>query len=242
LLRLERASKGFFRTLLNGAKGESTETPKPQPKQSPSSEAKPQSSDQISSPTVAASIQSETTPTATICCAKTEAYYYPPKDSWDWPGIVEAISTLGLLLFAGWQMGFVRQSTKSMNVAAMAAREAADTAERALSHAERAWLAFEIVDIQGLNYVRARIERLFPTLREPVDSPTVEIIKMRVSYRLNNCGRTPARLVAEDIQFICADPTSLPQEPVYSRKEAPESLMPPGLSATNSRTVDLYPP
>jgi len=170
-----------------------------------------------------------------------EVNYQPSKDSL-WPGI-EALSTLGLLIFAGWQMVFLRRSTKSMEIATQAAREAADTAERALVHAERAWLAFEVVDIQGGEDVRARIERLLPTLREPADSLTVDIIRMRIRYRFNNCGRTPARLIAGDIQFVCANPTRLNQEPVYQHTESmPESLMPPGLSAINSKTVNLYPP
>lgn len=227
--------------LLSAASNVTAEGPS-EPNQRSKTQPSPQAYSQIASPTMTATLQPTATPTAQAGATYTYNEYKQSSPWGDLPTWLEAIATIGLVVFAFWQMDFVRRSTDSMEAATTAAGKAADTAERALIHAERAWLAFEVVDIQGLDHVRARIERLLPLLREPADSPTIEIIKIRVRYRLNNCGRTPARLIAGDIQFVCANPTSLPQKPAYPHTETPESLMPPGLSATNSKTIDLYPP
>jgi len=44
-------------------------------------------------------------------------------DGWNWPGWLQAGATLGLLIFAGWQMCFVRRSTKATEDAANAASD-----------------------------------------------------------------------------------------------------------------------
>lgn len=224
--------------LLAAVRGEGAKTPKPQPEQSTSSETKPYGGGEISGPPKPALMQPRPTATTTPCSNHTENYYYPTETLWNWPGIIEALSTLGLLVFAGWQMCFLRQSIKAMEAATTAAREAADTAERALILAERAWVAFEVVGIEGLEQVRTGIER-----RSLFNPETVDVITIAVSYRFNNCGKTPARLIVGDVQFKNANPASLPSIPVYSpRVEMPELLIPPGPSAINSKRVELYPP
>jgi hypothetical protein len=131
---------------------------------------------------------------------------------------------------------------RAANKSANAARKSADVAERQLHRTERPWIAFEATKILGTKYIVDRIKRLHPMLQEKPDSLTVEIIQVSVQYRFDNCGRTPARLVGGDVQLICADPKSLPVEPIYRFISTPESLLPPGYSADNSLTVRLFPP
>ncbi|MBF6567408.1 MAG: hypothetical protein IVW54_00865 [Candidatus Binataceae bacterium] len=126
--------------------------------------------------------------------------------------------------------------------AAEAATKSADVAERQLRHAERAWIAFEVTELNGTRQIFNRIQKLQPTLREPESSPTVEIVQLRIHYRFNNCGRTPARLINGSVQLICADPFTLPVPPNYPLSEVQESLLPPGNSAVNSLIVQLFPP
>jgi hypothetical protein len=135
-----------------------------------------------------------------------------------------------------------RKAADAAKDAAKAAMRNADVAEKQLHCTERPWIAFEPTKILGTKSIVDRIKRLHPSLQEPPDSPTVEIIQISVQYRFNNCGRTPARLVWGDVQLICADPKSLPSEPFYRFIPTPESLLPPGRSAINSLTVPLFPP
>jgi hypothetical protein len=212
----------------------------------PNQEAKTQTPtgahSEVASPARTSNFQPSAAPSPKTGATYIYNQYKYSSQSANLPAWLGAIATVGLVIFAGWQMCFVRRSAVSMEGVTEAARNAADTAERALVHAERAWLAFEVVDMKGWEFVRQRIERLWPSLRETEDSPTLEIVRLRVHYRLDNCGRTPARLIAGDIQLICADPISLPGQPIYADSRAPESLLPPGLSATNSQSVNLYPP
>jgi hypothetical protein len=167
----------------------------------------------------------------------------PPESDWAVAGEIASVASAVLVaVFTALLWHVSRQQKELMKTAEETSRRSVTIASLALN-AERPWIAFEVTKLQGTKSIVDRIKKLHPTLREPADSLIIEILQISVEYRVNNCGRTPARLVAGDIQFVCANRDSLnPQQPPYRPTKTPESLLPPGQSAINSLTVRLFPP
>ncbi len=134
-----------------------------------------------------------------------------------------------------------RIAADAAKMAAEAAKQSAELAQTQLTQAERAWIAFEVTGLKGIEHVTDRIRKLHPSLREPENSPTVEIVILRLEYRFNNCGRTPARLVAGSIDFVCNKPSDL-SVPRYRDMRPLESLLPPGPASTLSIDIKMFPP
>ncbi len=158
-------------------------------------------------------------------------------------GICQSRAARDAAIQAGKQTEALEKTLAATEKAADAALKSAHVAETQLRQAERGWVAFEVVGMQGAEYIFSRLRRLHPRLREPDDSTTVEIIRLRIQYRFNNGGRTPVRLISGSVEFVSRDPRTLPVEPVYADdQETSESLLSPGNSATNSLVLQMFPP
>jgi hypothetical protein len=210
--------------------------------------------EQQTDPTPAAAVrdQSRAAPTGTQTPAYTQNYSYPAPETWLTffgqiativSSILLTIFTCGLWITSIWQWRAIKEQAQIAQTGADAATKSANVAEKQLRHAERAWIAFEVTELYGAEQIFDRIRKLQPVLRELEASPTVDIVQLRVRYRFNNCGRTPARLIAGSVEFICADSTILPIQPNYPMiPEMSESLLPPRNSEVNSLVVQLFPP
>jgi hypothetical protein len=118
------------------------------------------------------------------------------------PGIVEAVSTLGLLGFALWQMGFVRRSTTATENAANAASEnaiasktAAEATNKAL-RAERPYLLVEKINLYG-----------FPP-KPPSSLDDLDSAITAATFTLKNYGKGPALI--EDVVVKLSIVSELP--------------------------------
>ena len=69
-------------------------------------------------------------------------YYYYPEPSWNWPGWLEAIATIGLVFYSAFQFKYIRKSATAAAQAAIAAKENADAARFAAN------IARENVELQ----------------------------------------------------------------------------------------------
>src|ERR1700719_3061633 len=96
--------------LLSAANGGATESPS-QPNQRAETQTPAQQHNAIASPTVSALNQSAAVPAA--AGGTTNIYnQYKQTSPWgDLPSWLEAIATIGLVIFAFWQMNFVKRST-----------------------------------------------------------------------------------------------------------------------------------
>lgn len=133
---------------------------------------------------------------------KIENYYYNSKNEWNWPAIVAAVSTLGLVIFAPWQVCFVRRTTKATEVAAQAAQKSAEAVDASL-----------------------HVYRPFIVIRKPnVDSTQIPQLRRRmpttVKIKIRNYGIGPADIVnyfvrAEVFDWAGDDPAL----PIYTQNE-----------------------
>lgn len=155
-------------------------------------------------------------------------YYYNSMNGWNWPGIVAALSTLGLVIFGAWQMRFVKRSAKATEIAAKAAQQSAEAAAnsviatRELANLERPWI---IVGKQSLIG--------FPLEERSIISP----IQIEISWELTNVGRSPGLITSVSKAIVCAPLIDVP-EPFYADDPLPagELLIPPsGDHAQTSR-------
>jgi hypothetical protein len=157
-----------------------------------------------------------------------ENYYYNSVNGWNWLGIVAALSTLGLVIFAAWQMWFVKQSARATEIAAEAAKKSAEAtannvfAARELANLERPWIIVGNKSLVG-----------FPLEETSIISP----IQIEISWELTNVGRTPGLITSVSKAIVCAPPIDIP-EPFYADDPLPASelLIPPsGDHAETSR-------
>jgi hypothetical protein len=221
----------------------SAETPPPQPQQSASTQSPPQQHSSSSGPSISATFQPTSSPSPSHSGAQTYNYYYYPEDSWNWSGIVEALSTLGLLGFALWQMSFVRRSTAATENAAKAASDNAvaskdsanatkgymEIAERTLYDVQRPWvLVFTVKWPSGV----------FPLPIGDDTTPSAAVI----AYSFKNFGTTPAWITdASGLFNKTTDLNNLPPEPVYFPTGfTHEAIVAPD-SPTSEVTLPLFP-
>ena len=157
-----------------------------------------------------------------------ENYYYNSVNGWNWPGIVATLSTLGLVLFAAWQMWFVKRAVRATELAAEAAKKSAEAAAnnviatRELANLERPWIIVSKKSLVG-----------FPLEETSIISP----IQIEISWELTNVGRSPGLITSVSKAIVCAPPIDTP-EPFYADDPLPagELLIPPsGDHAQTSR-------
>jgi hypothetical protein len=172
-----------------------------------------------------------------------ENYNYNPGSGWDWPTIIEALSTLALVGFAGWQMGFIRQTTRATRDAADAARENAIAAKEAanatVQHAEfvaqieRPWLIVKGLDPIGWPFdmqVRSvgSKERLF--------------LGVVFGSSVENVGKSPAFLIQQWIN-VAIVPFPIPEPPEYGKSERfAEMIIPSGGTHAQQRWAQITDP
>lgn len=158
-----------------------------------------------------------------------ENYYYNSVDGWNWPGIVAALSMLGLVIFAAWQMWFVKRSARATEIAAEAAKKSADAAAnnaiatRELANLERPWIIVGKKSLIG-----------FPLEERSIIAP----IQIEISWELTNVGRSPGIITSSSTAVVCTPLIVIP-EPFYTDDPLPtgELLIPPsGDHAQTSRT------
>jgi hypothetical protein len=157
-----------------------------------------------------------------------ENYYYNSVNGWNWPGIVAALSTLGLVLFAAGQMCFVKRAARATEIAAEAAKKSAEAAAnnvigtRELANLERPWITVSKKSLIG-----------FPLEETSIISP----IQIEISWEITNVGRSPGLITSVSKAIVCAPPIDIP-EPFYPDDPLPagELLIPPsGDHAQTSR-------
>jgi len=157
-----------------------------------------------------------------------ENYYYNSANRWNWPGIVAALSTLGLVLFGAWQMWFVKRAARATEIAAEAAKKSAEAAAnnviatRELANLERPWIIVSKKSLIGL-----------PLEETSIISP----IQIEISWEITNVGRSPGLITSVSKAIVCAPPIDIP-EPFYADDplSAGELLIPPsGDHAQTSR-------
>jgi hypothetical protein len=148
-----------------------------------------------------------------------ENYYYNSLNGWNWPGIVVALSTLGLVIFAAWQMWFVKRAAKATEIAAEAAKKSAEAAAnsviatRELANLERPWIIVSKKSLIG-----------FPLEETSIISP----IQIEISWELTNVGRSPGLITSISKAVVSAPLIDIP-EPFYADDPLPagELLIPP---------------
>jgi hypothetical protein len=111
-------------------------TPHLQPQQRSDAQATTQQSNAVSSPTVTLNVDPSPAVTTEHGRTYTYNYYYQSNDGWNWSGWAQALFTLGLVIFAAWQMRFIRQSTSATQQAANAARDNAIASKDAANAAK----------------------------------------------------------------------------------------------------------
>jgi hypothetical protein len=235
--------RSFRLILLAAALFLSAETPPPQPQQSAPTQSPPQQHSSPSGPSISATLQPASPPSPNHSETQTYNYYYYPEDPWNWSGAVEALSTLGLLGFALWQMSFVRRSTAATENAAKAASDSAvaskdsanatrnyvEIAERTLYDVQRPWvLAFTVKWPSGV----------FPL---PIGDDTTPAPAV-IAYSFKNFGTTPAWLTDAQGLFIkTADLNNLPPEPVYFPSDFTHEVVVAPDSPTSEVMLPLFP-
>ena len=159
------------------------------------------------------------TKTAESYAYRIENYYYNADIEWSWPKIFAASSALGLLIFAALLMFFVRRSAKATEMAATAVAENA-IAIRELANLERPWIIISEKTLIG-----------FPV----EESPNLFPIRIEVSWKLSNVGRSPAIITGICKAVVCAPVINFP-EPIYAEDPLPagELLIPPAGDYTNT--------
>ncbi len=205
---------------LNGA-GESTETPSTQQKQRAETKTSAQQHDSNPNPFESPIKQSPTKIAPESSTYNIQNYNYNPQDGGNLPAWLQAIGTIGLLIFAWWQMWFMRRATKATETAANAARdnaiaakESAETsktnvaiskvladatvqsAHAAQRAAEAAQKSADVADTSLKLLERAQIIVLFHRPFRPT-SP-------ELSYEIRNIGRTFAKVKDSDCGFGAA--------------------------------------
>jgi len=174
------------------------------------------------------SINPSTAQPAETYTYRIENYYYNSVNGWNWPGIVAALSTLGLVIFAAWQMCFVKRAAKATEIAAEAAKKSAEAAAnsviatRELANLERPWIIVSKKSLIG-----------FPLEETSIISP----IQIEISSELTNVGRSPGLITSVSKAIVCAPLIDIP-EPSYTDDPLPagELLIPPsGDHAQTSR-------
>ena len=174
------------------------------------------------------SINPSTAQSAETYTYQIENYYYNSVNGWNWLGIVAALSTLGLVIFAAWQMCFVNRSAKAAEIAAEAAKKSAEVAAnnviatRELANLERPWIIVSKKSLIG-----------FPLEERSIISP----IQIEISWELTNVGRSPGLITSVSKAIVCAPLIDAP-EPCYADDPLPagELLVPPsGDHAQTSR-------
>jgi hypothetical protein len=203
----------------------SAETPSAQQKQPSSSKSKTPDGNTQPQKSPTPVIQQGTPEATERHSYQIENYNYNPDKGWDWPAIVEAISTLGLLSFAGWQMHFITRSTRATEIAARAsesnaasvektikfietqAKAAADQAEAAKSSAETTRTALR-VDRPYLLLEKAILSGVWRrnTMGEFTDKLTDEDkFEPVATFYFRNCGKGPVIFHKILIRLIAAN-------------------------------------
>ena len=177
------------------------------------------------------SIIPSTGPPAETYAYQIENYYYNSGNGWNWPGIVAALSTLGLVIFAAWQMCFVKRSAKATEIAAEAAKKSAEAAAnnvnaiRELANLERPWIIVSKKALIG-----------FPLEESSIISP----IQIELSWELTNVGRTPGLITSVSKAIVCAPLIDIP-EPLYAADplSVGELLIPPSGDHAQASSKDI---
>ena len=162
-----------------------------------------------------------------------ENYYYNSVNGWNWPGIAAALSTLGLVIFAAWQMWFVKRSVKATEIAAEAAKQSAEAAAnnviatRELANLERPWVIVSKKSLIG-----------FPLEETSIISP----IQIEISWELTNVGRSPGLITSVSKAIVCTPLIDIP-EPSYADDPLPagELLIPPSGDHALTSPKDISP-
>ena len=189
----------------------SAQTPRSQPQQRADTQRPTEKSNSVASPTPTAHVEPSPTVTTQASANYTYNYYYYSERSGDVAVWVQAFATVGLLLFAWWQLGFIRQGASATQKAANAASENAvaskdaalatkASAEAAQANAEAAKQGAEVARLGLLAdrpYLLVRTGKhegcdpettaeieLFPTRKVPIPPCITLIIK--------NYGKGPA--------------------------------------------------
>lgn len=162
--------------------------------------------------------------TAETYTYRIDNYYYNADIAWNWPQIVAAFSTVGLVIFAASLMFFVRRSAKATQMAAAAVAENV-LATRELVNLERPWINVSKKTLIGLSLEER--PNLFP-------------IRIEVSWELSNVGRSPALITSIFTAVLCAPVSNIP-EPIYGDEPLPtgEMLIPPASAYANTSHKDM---
>jgi hypothetical protein len=136
---------------------------------------------------------------------------------------ITAVSTAGLLVVgivvACYQYALMRGSLRVATLTAKAASRDARNTRRALKQAqlaERAWIAFEVTRVDGIDELLALYEpfRMYPhhfvTLADPV-------VTLNATYQYQNGGKTVARVTAGNTKFELI--AAWPEPPDYGPPE-----------------------
>ncbi len=170
------------------------ELPSAQPNQGASANDESKQGDHQAAKPKPANAQQGPTQTANPSNYQIENYNYNPKYGWDWSGIIQALATIGLVLFAGWQMVFVKRATKATEEAANAARNnaivAKISAEATQKNAEAAELALKS-DRPYLLVETAKLEGAFKDEKSHEIRERSEF-RPRATFNFRNYGKGPA--------------------------------------------------
>jgi len=185
--------------LLSAARNVTAEGPS-QANQQTQTETPAQQHDTVTSPSP--TVINEETAEPIAASGATNIYnQYKQSSPWgDFPTWLEAIATIGLLVFAGWQIAFIRRTTKATEDSAKAASEnavaAKDAAEATKKYAEVATRAF--VSERPILIV-VRMEQ----------DPKQWGRHFRPSIYVRNCGNKPA-IIERCTTNTCKDDSNIP--------------------------------
>jgi hypothetical protein len=173
--------------LLSTARNATAESPS-QPNQSAQTETSAQQHDAVANPAATTLNQQTTKPAASSGTTNIYNQYQQSSPWGDFPTWLEAVASIGLVIFAYWQINFVKRTTTASEDAAKAARDAVIATQQYVELTkDLAATTKQSVDLARLSL---STERPYITVTPVNIVPTT--VGARVNFTLRNEGRTPA--------------------------------------------------
>ena len=173
--------------LLHAVNSRATESPS-QPNQRSQAETAAQQHNAVASPPGTAIEQPTTVPTATSGTTNIYNEYKQSSPHGDFPTWLQAIASIGLAIFAFWQINFVKRTTTASENAAEAARDAVIATQQYVELTKD--LAATTKQSVELARLSLSTERPYITVTPTLITPTLSGAK--ISFELRNDGNRPA--------------------------------------------------
>jgi hypothetical protein len=211
--------------LLNGVRNAAAESPS-QPNQRSQTKASAQQHDSVATPAPTIFNQATAAPASPDGAANVYKEYKQASPNGDFPSWLQAIGTIGLLIFAWCQMGLVRRTTKATETAAQATRDAVIATEKYVELTQQLTEATR----QSAEFAKLALSVGRPYLTVTPTNVEPSGVGPRFAFVLRNDGNRPA--IIKRIQ-VAMKWESLPACPTQERRLEV-------CSATSARRIHEY--